>query len=217
MDDNKDQNPPQEPAAIDDSAFENVEHPSPYPTSQTQESSFVPPPPPRRRSPKKFLYILGAILLVLVVLNVVRTLGSKEKSTPSPTPAPISIETPTPETVVEEETPTPEPTKKPVSSIDATTGLDRAKLSLTVQNGSGESGVAGKMADLLKSLGYNVTSTENADNFNYTNITIKVKPASKEYLPVLNKDLSSNNYTVGSATSDLTATSSADALVIVGK
>lgn len=193
-------------------AFENVERPSPY---ANPESSFN--PPVRRRSPKKFLYILGAILVVLIVLNLVRTLGSKEKKAATPTPTPsISVETPTPE-ASEEPTPTPEPTKKPVSSIDATTGLDRAKLSVSVQNGSGEGGVGAKMADLLRSLGYNVTSTGNADNFDYTNVTVKVKSSQKDFLPVINKDLSSNNYSVGSTSSDLTATASADALVIVGK
>lgn len=200
-------------APPDDSAFEGVERPSPY---ANPESSFT--PPSRRRSPKKFLYILGAILVVLIVLNLVRTLGSKGKKAATPTPTPsISVETSTPQPT-EEPTPQPSATPKPAtSSIDKTTGLDRAKLSVSVQNGSGEAGVGAKMADLLRSLGYNVTSTGNADNFNYTNVTIKTKTSSKEYLPVLNKDITSNNYSVGTTSSDLTATSSADALVIVGK
>lgn len=200
-------------APPDDSAFENVERPNPY---ANPESSFT--PPVRRRSPKKFLYILGAILVVLIVLNLVRTLGSKGKKAATPTPTPsISVETPTPKPT-EESTPEPTATPKPAtSSIDKTTGLDRAKLSVSVQNGSGVTGAAAKASDLLKSLGYNVTSVGNAENQNFTNVTIKVKPAQKEYLPVLNKDITSNNYSVGTTSSDLTATSSADALVIVGK
>lgn len=214
--DQKEEQTPPESTNLDDSNFENVEHPSPYPASQ--ESSFTPPLPPRRRSARKFLYILGAILVVLIILNFVRTLGSSKKAPePSPTPS-ISIETPspTPEETVE---PTPSATPKPTptSSIDKTSGLDRAKLSVSVQNGSGVTGAAAKASDLLKSLGYNVVSTGNADNSNFTNLTIKVKPASKDYLPILNKDLSSNSYSVGTTSSDLTATASADALVIVGK
>lgn len=209
MEEKLDENPNPTPSSIDDS-FENVERPSPYSNTSGAENFS---PPPRRRSPKKLLYILGLVVVALVLLNAVRLLGSKGKSaSPTPTPA-ISIkESPTPA-----ETSTPEPTKKPVSSIDATTGLDRAKLSVSVQNGSGVTGAAAKASDLLKSLGYNVTSTGNADNSNFTSTTIKVKPASKDYLPVLNKDLSSNGYSIGATSSDLVATASADALVIVGK
>jgi len=198
------------------SSFENLESQSPYSNPQ---SSFN--PPARRRSPKKFLYILGAVLLILIVLNLVRAVGSKSKKASNPTPTPtVSLEAPSSSPIASEvptPTPTPEPTKKPVSSIDATTGLDRAKLSVSVQNGSGVTGAASKASDLLKSLGYNVVSAGNADNSNYTNVTIKVKPASKDFLPVLNKDLSSNSYSIGTTSSDLTATASAAALVIVGK
>ncbi len=213
MDENLEEN--QKPAP---SSFENLDNPSPY---QNQESSYT-PPPPRKRNPKKLLYVLGAVVLALILLNVVRSMGSKGKtSKPSPTPTPTSAPTVQTETSTpsptEQPTPTPTPKPSPVSSIDKTTGLDRAKLVVSIQNGSGVTGAAAKASDLLKSLGYNVVSTGNADNSNYTNVTIKVKPASKDYLPVLNKDLSSNGYSIGTSSSDLTATASADALVIVGK
>lgn len=197
------------------SSFENLDNPSPY---QNPESSYT-PPPSRKRSPKKLLYALAGVILVLILLNVVRSLGSKAKSsTPSPTPT-VSLETSTP-AATESGTSTPAPTATPkpsVNPVDKTSGLDRSKLSVSVQNGSGEAGVAQKAADVLRNLGYNVVSTGNADNFNYTNVTIKVKPAQKDFLPVLNKDLSSNGYSIGTTSTDLTATSSADALVIVGK
>lgn len=194
------------------SGFDNLESPSPY---NNQEPQY---PAPRKRSPRKFLYILGAVVVVLILLNVVRFISSKtSKSTPSPTPTPtISFESPS-ASPTEQPSPTGSPTPSPVSSIDKTSGLDRAKLSVEIQNGSGVAGVAGKVSDLLKSLGYNVTGTGNADNFNYTSVTIKVKSSEQSYLPVLNKDLSSNSYSVGSTSADLTSTSSADALVIVGK
>src|SRR3990167_9003906 len=83
------------------------------------------------------------------------------------------------------------------------------------QNGSGEAGVAGKAAGILKDLGY-LASTGNADNFNYSNVTIQVKSTKSDYLALLKKDLSAS-YTIGSSSSDLSATSSADALVIIGK
>lgn len=133
---------------------------------------------------------------------------------PTDTPAPTSSETPT---VTPKPTKTPTPTLKPsASSIDQASGLDRKDLSVTVQNGSGEAGVAGKAADVLRNLGYNVAGTGNADNFNYSDVTIQVKSPKKDFLALLKKDLSTN-YTIGSATSDLSATSSSEALVIVGK
>lgn len=210
MNENFEENPNPSPS------FENLDDKNPYNNTQSQFN-----PPARRRSPRKFLYILGAVVVVLILLNAVRFIGSKGKSsTPSPTPTP-TVQPETTATPVSTEQPSPTststPKPSPVSSIDKTTGLDRAKLSVSVQNGSGVTGAAAKASDLLKSLGYNVVSTGNADNSNFTNVTIKVKSSQQAYLPVLNKDLSSNSYSVGSTSADLTATSSADALVIVGK
>ena len=85
-----------------------------------------------------------------------------------------------------------------------------------MQNGSGVVGAAKKAADALKELGYGISSTGNADNYDYTNVTIQVKSGKSNFLSLLQKDLGSS-YTVGTASADLTVTSSADALVIVGK
>jgi len=102
-----------------------------------------------------------------------------------------------------------------VSPVDES-GLDRSKLSVSVQNGSGVEGVAGKAANILKEFGYNVVSTGNADNYNYQGITIKVKDSKKEFVDLLKKDLS-KDYTISSASSDLQSTSTTDALIIIGK
>lgn len=102
-----------------------------------------------------------------------------------------------------------------VSPIDAS-GLDRSKLSIAVANGSGIEGTAGKAATILKDLGYNVVSTENADNFNYEGATIKVKKEKGNFLNLLKKDLS-KDYTVSASSSDLPSSSSSDALIIIGK
>lgn len=101
-----------------------------------------------------------------------------------------------------------------VSPIDKS-GLDRSKLSITVQNGSGTEGVAGKASAILKGLGYNVPTTGNADNYNYVGVTIKVKKENSNFLDLLKKDLS-KNYVVNSSSSDLPS-SSPDALIIIGK
>src|SRR3989344_5334750 len=112
-----------------------------------------------------------------------------------------------------EVTPTPTPKADPV---DKATGLNREDLTIEVQNGGGVVGAASKGADFLKSLGYHVASTGNADNYDYENTVIKVKSDKSKYLPLLKKDLSAN-YSVGTSSEDLSASSSADALVIIGK
>ena len=101
-------------------------------------------------------------------------------------------------------TPTPNPT------------LDRGKLTVSVQNGSGVTGAAAKASDMLKKLGYNITATGNADKEDYQNLKIQVKTGKKDYLPLLKSDLS-KSYTVGVASSDLAESSPTDAVVIIGK
>lgn len=95
-------------------------------------------------------------------------------------------------------------------------GLNRAALSVMTQNGSGIEGTAGKAAKILKEQGYNVTSTGNADNYNYAGVTIKVKKDKSNFLELLKKDLS-KDYTVSAASSDLSSDSPTDALIIIGK
>ena len=191
-----------------------------------EDSAF--PTPAITKSPKKskrFLFLVVAIVIIIAVFFLGSNfLGSKNKKesskiTPTPTEFQIPTDTPAPSST-EEPTLTPKPTSSPTpktasNPIDKATGLDRSKLSIEVQNGSGEAGVAGKGAGILKDLGY-LTSTGNADNFNYSNVTIQVKSAKSDYLALLKKDLSTS-YTIGSSSSDLSATSSADALVIIGK
>lgn len=102
-----------------------------------------------------------------------------------------------------------------VSPIDKS-GLDRSTLSVTVQNGSGTEGVAGKAANILKDFGYNVVSTENANNYNYKGVTIKIKEENSKFLNLLKKDLS-RDYTISLTSSDLSSSSPTSALIIIGK
>lgn len=186
--------------------------------------------------------LLTYLAIVLILLGVAIFAGSRflgnsndEKITPTPapttviepseTPSPTTDTTPTP---VKSKKTTPTPSKatasvtpKPTitatgSSIDKETGLDRASLSVAVQNGSGVKGAASGTADDLRALGYNVVSTGNADTFDYQNVIIKVKSSKAKYLPLLKKDLA-GNHTIGESSSDLSANESADALVIIGK
>lgn len=181
----------------------------------------------KRSLPKKTV-VLGAfiVLIVVAVLFVKLSAKSEEQSTstasatPSATEIPMPTDTPTPtpsETPVPTLEPTPTPTAAPSANpVDKATGLDRSKLNVLIQNGSGEAGVAGKASDYLKGLGYDVASTGNADNYDYTNVTIQVKADKSDYLALLKKDLGFN-YTIGTASSDLPDSSTEDALVIIGK
>lgn len=181
---------------------------------------------PQEKGSRRFaLLVLVVIILGVVVFFGVRFIGSRVKKEVTPTPTPtlvqsVPTETPTPTGGSPTPTPiksgptlTPKPTVNPV---DPATGLDRSDLSVEVKNGGGVAGAAGKVSDFLKNLGYKVVSVGNADNFDYQSIVIEVKSAESSFLPLLKKDLSAS-YTIGSTSADLSATSSADALVIVGK
>ena len=173
--------------------------------------------------PKKTVVLFAFIaLIILAVLFVNLTAKSEKQSTstasttPSATEAPIpasNAASPTPEpTVAPTPVPTPTSTPKPTPSanpVDKVTGLDRSKLSVTVKNGSGVIGAAGKAADMLKGLGYNVVSTGNADNDDFVNVSIQVKVASSDFLVLLKKDLAS--YTIGSNSADLSTSFSSAA------
>lgn len=180
------------------------------------------------RSPKKSRRLMLIVLVVIVIGALVfggkHFLGSKSEKqdkssitptrfseqTESPEDTPTPIDSPTPE-------PTIAPTAKPtVNPIDQATGLDRSTLSVEVQNGSGEFGAASKASEVLKAFGYRIVATANADNFNYENVIIKVKNDKNNFMDLLKKDLGFN-YTIGSSSADLSASSSADAIVIIGK
>jgi hypothetical protein len=183
----------------------------------------------------KAIFILA---LFLIILGIVLFLGSrllgtsgKDKAVESANTAPTAIIVPTDTPVPSEEpsptekvspttsvTPTKAPgktTTTPADSVDKASGLDRADLTVEIQNGSGTSGAASKMSTFLKDLGYTIGSTGNADNFDYQNITIQVKSTKSKYLTVLKKDISAS-YTVGDTSSSLASTT-ADAVIIIGK
>lgn len=189
--------------------------------AQSVPGQFYKSPQTRKRS-SRFIFLIIAILLIgALIFAGSKFLGSKgqnTKSSPTPTPTEsvFPSDTPTPEvseTPGPSNTPTPKPTTNPV---DKATGLDRSDLTVEVQNGSGEVGAASKVSETLKSFGYHVVSIGNADNFNYENVTINVKSDQSKYLSLLKKDLTTV-YTIGSSSASLSASSSADALVIIGK
>lgn len=197
----------------------------------TFKDSF-PQPKMKGSKGKKFIFIL-IVLLLLGVLGYggYKTMGSKvligKASSPSVTPTeiPIPTDSPTPNPSISispqtSKTPTPKPTTSVLgstssSTTDKATGLDRSKLTIEVLNGGGQVGAASKASDYLKSLGYKVVSSGNADTFDYEKTLVGVVSAKAKYLPLLKKDLSSS-YALGTQTAT-SSSSTADAVVIIGK
>lgn len=197
---------------MEDSSFQS-------PISQFNYST-----PPSGGKSKNFLYMIIFIIFLIGAFFAAQKFffsgkSQKEVSTITPTPTEYQFPTDTPAPSVSPTgtaKPTIAPTAKAVNPIDASTGLDRSTLSIEVQNGSGETGAASKGSDILKSFGYKITATANADNFEYQNATIKVKSIKSNFLSLLKKDLGFS-YTISSSSADLSSSSTADALVIIGK
>lgn len=99
-------------------------------------------------------------------------------------------------------------------SLIPTNSTQRSNINVFVENGSGTPGVAGKMADELKALGYTIKGTGNADNYSYQGVTLKAKTNDEKDL--VKQDLSKDR-AITSATTSLPSSSPEDVLVIVGK
>lgn len=201
--------------------MEDIRQPIPERTYTVSSSS--------KKNRKLVRFLLIGIVLVGVGFGVFKLLGSSKKtdeareeaksadtSLPTNTPAPTIEATLTPSlspTTAPTNTPTPKPTANPV---DKESGLDRSKLSIEVLNGSGTAGVGKKASTFLGDLGYKIASTGNADHYNYEKVSIEIRSGKSDFLSLLKKDLS-GSYSIGSSSASLSASSSADARIIVGK
>ncbi|MBI2074599.1 MAG: C39 family peptidase [Candidatus Levybacteria bacterium] len=101
--------------------------------------------------------------------------------------------------------------------LGSISGLDRSKLTLSILNGAGKIGAASEAIDILRDFGYHVTSTGNAENSDYENVTIKIKNSKIDYTGLLKKDLDLAQYKIASISSDLTQDLPFDAVVIIGQ
>lgn len=155
--------------------------------------------------------IIGILVLTGVVFGASKLLhfdipylssGSKTVTITQPVASESPTIMPTPTLVA-----TPSPTLAPI---------DRSKISIEVLNGGGVPGAAKKMSDFLTNLGYTVSSTGNADSFDYATTTVEVKSTEQSLLSLLKDDLA-GSYTVGTADASLSSGTTYDARVIVGK
>lgn len=181
----------------------------------------------KKRLSKRLLIFGGLFLLVLVLLgSAIYFITSDEKAPESEeqvqTTDSISLpaedtlsETPTLE---EEVSVTPEKSTTPTKSPSTTPSASNSKadIKISVQNGSGVTGAAGDAADVLRTAGYTISSTGNADNSDYADVTIRIKNSKKASLSAI-EDTLSDDYTVGETTTTLPESTSYDVLVIVGK
>lgn len=171
------------------------------------------PTPKKRRT--------GLIVTIIVVLILAAGgyffFNSRSQTAQKPTPTPAAQPTLEP---TEEPTSTPSGTITPgdtTPTVRPTTGevQDATELNIQVLNGSGTVGVAGEVRDYLSGKGYSNVDTGNADNYDYTNVTINIKSSRKDFLADLQAALE-DKYTLADS-GTLSADSSYDATVIVGK
>lgn len=84
--------------------------------------------------------------------------------------------------------PTPSPTPQPTATPTPTLApIAREDISLSIENGVGTTGLAGTYQERLTDLGYEVTTTGNADNYDYTATVIKT--GNRAIYELLKKDL----------------------------
>ena len=160
----------------------------------------------RRLSKRSAIFLVFLILILGLVAGLIFFVMRKDSKT---SPKEIKI-------TEEKSSPTPTITIAPKESPTPTAVEKKENLKISVQNGSGESGVAAKAAGILKDAGYVISSTGNADNYDYQGVTIQIKSSKKSFLNGLKQALSSD-YSVSSTSTDLSEDESFDALVIIGQ
>jgi hypothetical protein len=157
-----------------------------------------------RRGPGgKFVVIAVIILLILgaVVGGVLYFQKGVQKETPA------TEETPTAQ-VTEPATPTP-----------AEEEIDLTSVTISILNGSGIAGEAGKVKALLSEGGFTASNiqTGNADSYDYEVVSVSVKSGLSEKVYEAISSALSEDYEVELSKDELQESSSFDVVIIVGK
>lgn len=113
-------------------------------------------------------------------------------------------------------TPTPAAEVTATPTLTPMAEVDREEFEIKVLNGSGISGEAGRVRELLEEAGFIVTSAGNADKFDYKETMIEVKDTVKAAFIKELRETLEEKYMVASETGVLDGTASADVQVIVG-
>lgn len=126
---------------------------------------------------------------------------SNMSSSSNVTPTPIATTLPDTNTVT--------PTATPASS------LKKDAIKIQVLNGSGVSGLAGKVKTMLEGLGYKNVVAGNASSSDFKETEVAIKESKKEYLDLIIKDLT-DDYKAVEADKPLSATSAYDVVITLG-
>ena len=110
---------------------------------------------------------------------------------------------------VSSSTPEASPSATPLASIK------RSDIKIQVLNGSGKSGLAGKVKTYLEGLGYKDVAVGNASSSSFVETEIQIKDSKKDFLETITDDLS-ENYTVSKETKTLVISSKYDIVVTIG-
>jgi len=137
-------------------------------------------------------FVLGGIY---VYFTGVKTIDETDSSS-TPTPEATSTPTPTPKAEDEE--------------------VDVTKYEVSILNGSGKIGEAGKAKDLLEAADFVVENTANADSFDFEETKIEAKKGVSEGAVDLVVEALEDAYTVDSDTDTLKSSAEYDIVVTVG-
>lgn len=184
--------------------------------------SGAPASPKRKLSKRLILFLIFFLVIIALIAGVFYFVTKDSSEAPSEPEDALIIPEDNLEEITEEPTPTEEeeedqsPTPSAAEEEDEEEADTSSAGSIAVQNGSGEAGVAGEASTALKSAGFSIASTGNADNFNYEGVTIQVKNSKKSILSDIEEALS-KDYTISDTSTDLPESTNYDALVIIGK
>ena len=163
---------------------------------------------------KLFAIIGGIIIVILIVIGASFAFpGTEETPDEDIFATPAATQSPTETPVPEEANITEEPSDDSSDTNEQSSDLDRSEYTILIQNGSGTAGAAGRLADILGDLGYELAGTENADNFDFTETEIHVSNGNTALLNLLESDLK-DEYTIGDTSTDYDGDD--DAVIIIG-
>jgi hypothetical protein len=158
---------------------------------------------PEKKKGNKLTFVFVMILVALVVALLaggvyVYTQGTGVTALPDPTP--LATEVPSE---------SPEPTATPTEKVDV------SKLKVSILNGSGKIGEAGKAKTAIEKQGFKVTNTGNAATFDFEETVIQVKEGTSETVVNMLKDSLAETYKV-EVGENLKTTSTYDVVITVG-
>ncbi len=100
--------------------------------------------------------------------------------------------------------------------FDKITEINRSVPQIFIQNGSGVTGSANQMREIIKDFGYSTNGIGSISNFDGEYVSIQSKKNFSDFLPLLKRDLSIASYKVASVSSSLANEESRDIVITIG-